>query len=148
MNIRWINNIILGLIDTYDTNDPYELCKQLHINIIKVDAESPLLFGEPAIYINRSDDEFIYIRNDLPKSYEEFYIKHELGHAILHPGIINSLNRNLLNIDKMEKEANYFAFKLYKIDIDKIQLQQFTLEQIASYLEVPYKPLKQIFAIM
>lgn len=144
MNMRWINDIILGLIDTYDTNDPYELCKQLNIDIIKADGAFPLLSNEPAIYINDSDKEVIYIRNDLPKSYEEFYLKHELGHAILHPGIINSLNCNLINVDKMEKQANYFAFKLCNIEIDITQFQQFTLEQIATCLEVPYEPLKQV----
>lgn len=146
MNIRWINNIIVGLIDTYDTNNPYEICKQLHITIIKVNNTFPLLSNEPAIYIC-STKEIIYIRNDLPKAYEEFYLKHELGHAILHPGIINSQNRNFLNVGKIEREANYFALKLCEIKLDSIKFEQFTLEQIASCLELPYEPLRQLVNI-
>lgn len=150
MNMYWIDFIVLGLIDMYDTNNPYELCEMLDISVIKVPSNFILLDDEPALYINNSlnsNDDVIYIRNDLPKSYEKFYLKHELGHAILHPDIINSFNRNLVNIWKMEREANYFALKLSEIKLDSIQFNQFTLEQIASYLELPYEPLKQIMGI-
>lgn len=142
-----IDSIVLGLIDTYDTNNPYELCTLLDIKIIMVDPNYPLLLGKSSLLIrnlHNSNKEIIFIRNDLHKSHEEFYLKHELGHAILHPGIINSQNKNLVNIDKMEKQANYFALKLCQIELDSIELEQFTLEQIASYLELPYEPLKQI----
>lgn len=147
MSMLWIDTIILGLIDTYDTNDPYELCDSLDILIFKVKPDNPLLLKENSLLIRNylnSDKDVIFIRDNLPESYESFYLKHELGHAILHPDIINSFNRNLVNVGKMEKEANYFALKLCHIKLDSIQFEQFTLEQIASYLELPYEPLKQI----
>ncbi len=140
MNNIWINQIIVGLLDTYNSNDPYELCKLLNILVIKLEPDNPLLSGEPAVYMNDSiceTKEFIYIRNDLPKSYEEFYLKHELGHAVLHSDLINNSNDDIINMDKLEKQANYFAFELSDIKLDPTQFENYTIKQIASFLELP-----------
>ncbi|MCR3758879.1 ImmA/IrrE family metallo-endopeptidase [Clostridium felsineum] len=143
-----IDEVILGLLDTYNTNDPYELCAYLNIKLIKVDSTNPLLLGEPALYIkNLHGNEVIFINNDLNYSYNKFYLSHELGHALLHPFIRNSFNSNLINIDKMEHQANYFAIKLMKIKFNSIELHQMTLEQIASCLELPNGVLKQLVKI-
>lgn len=103
-----------------------------------------LFFDFKATEIGR---EAIIIMNNLHYSYEKFYIMHELGHAILHPNIINSWNENLANIGKLEKQANYFAFKLSKLKFDPISMKNFTIEQIASCLKVPEKALKQLVNI-
>lgn len=31
----WINNIVDGIVDMYNTNSPYELCRYLNIKIEK-----------------------------------------------------------------------------------------------------------------
>lgn len=143
-----IDDIILGLLDTYNTNDPYEICDYLDIKIIKISSNNPILLGQPALYIkNFYEKEVIFISSDLNYSYEKFYLSHELGHAILHPFIRNSLNINLVNVDKMEYQANYFAVKLMKIKFNSIELHQMTLEQIASCLEIPDGVLKQLVKI-
>lgn len=144
--MNWIDDIVTGLIDTYNTNDPYELCNFLNINIIKVNPKNMMLNSNDSLYIrNYNDQEIIFIRNDLSKNYEDFYLRHELGHAILHPNIKNSLNESLVCIDKLEKQANYFSLQLSQIKFDVVELKQLTLEQISCYLEIPLHALKQIF---
>lgn len=150
MNMKWIDEIIMGLIDTYNTRNPYELCEALNISIVKISSNHPLLKNQPSMYIRSffgKGKEIIFISNTLYYSYEKFYLMHELGHAILHPYIQNSLNETLINIDKLEKQANYFAFKLANLAIDSIDMENLTLEQIASCLEVPEKALKQLVNI-
>ena len=143
--MHWIDEIVLGLIDTYNTNNPYELCDELNIFIIKLEAENKLLQGNQSIYIrNFYGKEIIFIRNDLNKNHELFYLRHELGHAVLQPDIQHSSNKKLLNIPKFEKHADYFALRLSKIDFDEIYLHQMTYEQIASCIEVPSRALKQL----
>jgi Zn-dependent peptidase ImmA (M78 family) len=139
----WIDEIVL--VETYGTNDPYELCDLLEIQIINTDANSAILSGYNSVYFRCfHGQEIIYIRNDLNTSHKEFYLRHELGHAILHTHILNSLNEGLVNIGKNEKQANYFALKLSEIIFDEIELKQFTLEQISSSLEIPLVALKQL----
>lgn len=148
MNIKWIDDIILGLKDTYNTTDPYDLCDSLKIFVKKVDGNYPILYKEPAIYIrNFYEKEAIFLRDDLNITYEKFYLSHELAHAILHPYIKNSLNANVINIDKLENQANYFAFKLIEIKFSEVDMYQMTVEQIASCLEVPKDALKQLVKI-
>lgn len=141
----WINEIILGLIEIYGTNNPYDLCNMLEIEIVKVNKDFKLLGGNHSSYIRNLDgNEVIYISNALSESHEKFYLSHELGHALLHIKIKNSVNRFLLNKGKLEKQANYFAFKLNKFTFDEIELYEMTLEQIASCIEMPENALRQL----
>ena len=143
--MNWIDQIALGLIDTYHTNDPYELCDLLNIKIIKVDHNNIMLQGDPSLYIrDYFGKEVIFIRNGLIKKHELFYLCHELGHAVLHINIINSLNKHLINIPKLEKQADYFALKLSQIELDEIELCEMTIDEIASYAEVPVRALEQL----
>ena len=136
--MNWIDEIILGLIDIYGTNNSYELCDSLDIEIIKTDPTNIIIRENPSLYIwDYGEKEVIFIRNDMSEHYKDFYIKHELGHAILHTHLSTSLNENLINKDKLEKQANYFAFRLSNINFDEIELYEMTIEQIASCLEVP-----------
>ncbi|MBU5269438.1 ImmA/IrrE family metallo-endopeptidase [Clostridium cochlearium] len=146
--MNWIDQIALGLIDTYHTNDPYELCDLLNIKIIKVDHNNIMLQGDPSLYIrDYFGKEVIFIRNDLIKNHELFYLCHELGHAVLHINITNSLNKHLINIPKLEKQADYFALKLSQIELDEIELCEMTIDQIASCLEVPVRALGQLVSL-
>lgn len=143
--MNWIDEIVLGLTDKYNTNNPYELCDELNIRIFKLDPQNKLLKGNHSIYIRDFyGEEVIFIRNGLNEKHELFYLRHELGHAILQPDIHNSLNNNFLNIDKFEKQADYFALKLSNIQFDAIYMHQMTYEQIASCVEVPPRALKQL----
>jgi Zn-dependent peptidase ImmA (M78 family) len=100
------------------------------------------LQGNNAVYIrNYFDSEVIFIRNDLNENHEMFYLRHEIGHAVLHVDVEYSA---FCNKPKLEQQANYFAFKLSNISFDEIEFNEITIDQIASCLEVPLDPLKQI----
>lgn len=146
MFMRWIDDIILGLTDIYDTRDIYELLDFLKIKVIKLDKNNILLQNNESLYHRYYfENEIIFIKTDLPINYEKFLLSHELAHAILHTSILSSaLNNTLINTGKLEKEANYFAFKLGNLRLDEFELINLTIEQIASSLELPYEPLKQL----
>lgn len=137
--MEWINQIIVGLFDIYNTNDPYDILNEMEVKIIKVDKINLILLGKNCTYVVELNT--IFIRNDLILNYELYYLRHELGHILLH---LDSSNTFIINNGKIEREANYFAFKLSKISFDKIELFEMTLEQIASYIEVPQNALKQL----
>jgi len=140
--MEWIDNIVVGLIDTYSTNDPYELCDLLGIIIKKVDREYILLGGNESSYFrNAFGNELIYLRDDLDRKHQEFYLLHEIGHAIIHTHV--DCSNQLANIGRLEKQANYFAFKIANIIFDKYELQDLTIEQISKHLRIPLKPLRQ-----
>lgn len=143
----WIDLAIIGLFEKYETetNDPYELCDLLEISIYKVDPEHSYLLGNNAVYMRKYfDGEAIFIRNDLNENHEIFYLRHEIGHAVLH---VNVEDSSLCNKPKLEQQANYFAFRLGNISFDVIELHEMTIDQIASCLEVPLDPLKQLTEI-
>lgn len=140
--MEWIDNIILGLIDKYNTNDIYNLCDYLNIKIIKLNSKNVLLKGKEAFYYrDKNNKEIIFIRNDLDLNLEKFILKHELGHALCHP---NLLYAGYSNTGKLERQANYFAFKLSDIKFDEAELKGMTLTQIAAYTKIPYSILKTV----
>lgn len=142
--MKWIDNIVLGLLDKYCTNDIYELCEFENIKIIKLDSSNAILRNTQALYYrDLNDEEIIFVKNNLDYRIEEFILKHELGHALLHPNLLRS-TYTYGNIGKYEKQANYFALKLSNITFDEIELEGMTLEQVASCLNIPIAPFKQL----
>jgi len=136
----WIDNIITGLKETYGINNIYDLYDFLNIKIINLEQNNILLSNNEAFYYrNYLGSEIVFIRNDLNFSYAKFILAHELGHALLHTHIYEATfnKKNLINMGKLEKQANYFAIKLLNIELDPIECEGFTLKQIASYLEIP-----------
>ena len=115
--MKWIDNVIMGLYELHGSTNPYDLCDCLNIDLIKTTKDKFFLKTEYALYIRDfNGKEVIFIRDDLSKSEEMFYLSHELGHAVLHPNISNSLNRDLINKGKLENQADYFALKLNNIN--------------------------------
>lgn len=133
-----IDEVITGVKDIHCTDNIYELYNALEIFIRYLDKDNILLKGNDAIY-HRSylNQEIIFIRNDLHHKYEEFILAHELGHALLHTCLKTSEFNPLVNKSKLEKQANYFAVKILDIELDSIALEGFTIDQIASTLELP-----------
>ncbi|KMT21567.1 ImmA/IrrE family metallo-endopeptidase [Clostridium cylindrosporum] len=143
--MKWIDTIVTGLSELYGSTDPYDLCDALNIKIIRINKTSFILRNEAAIYIRDfNNNETIFLRDDLSYKEESFYLAHEIGHAVLHPEIRNSFNKNLINTDKLEKQADYFALKLINITIDEIEMYGMTISQIACSLELPERALKQL----
>ena len=141
--VKWIDNIVLGLTERYGTNNVYELCDALNIKIIRLNSNNILLKDKEAFYYRDIDnEEIIFIRNNFEPLFEEFILKHELGHALCHPKLLYA---GYSNKGKLEREANYFAFKLSNIKFDVTELEGMTLEQIATYISVPFKALRQLY---
>ena len=121
----------------------------ISIGIKKLDPKNILLCGNDSLYIrDYFDSKIVFIRNDLNRYLEKFILLHELGHALLHTDIFKAaFNIDFVNKDKLEKQANYFAFKMLNIEFDKIDLEGMSLEQISRYVGVPYKPLCQLMKL-
>lgn len=145
----WIDNIIGGINETCCTNNVYEIFDIMGICINKVDSNSILLRNNDSLYIrDYIGREIVFIRNDLDIILEKFILFHELAHALLHTELYEAaFNRNFINKDKLEKQANYFAFKMINIELDEIDLEGMTLEQISKYIGIPYKPLLQFIKL-
>jgi len=137
--MNWIDQIIIGLFDIYSTNNPYDILGEMEVDVVKVEKSNHILFRKNCVYLVELNK--IFIRNDLILNYELFYLRHELGHILLH---LDSDNMFIVNDGKIEKEANYFALKLSKITFDEIELYQMTLEQICCSLELPYNIVNQL----
>lgn len=141
----WIDDVIVGIHDTYYTSCPYELCNVLNIKIIYVDYKNLILAHNDSSYIRSFfGQEAIFIRDDLDLKCEKFILAHELGHAILHTNIQKAYyNKDLINKGKFEKQATYFAFKFLNIEFDPVEYNGYTMEQISSILHIPVKHLKE-----
>lgn len=135
----WIDDIIVGLIETYNTNNVYEIYNLLDIQIIRIDENNILLQGNDGFYQrNYFNQEIVFISEDLDYQYEKFVLAHELGHAILHTEIYTAaFNIKFINKGKNERQATYFALKLLDIKIDPIEFEGLNIEQIANTLHVP-----------
>lgn len=137
--MNWIDNIIVGLTETFNTDNIYELYDFLEIQIIKLDRNSILLQGNDGYYQrNYFNQEVVSIREDLDYQYEKFVLAHELGHAILHTeSSTAAFNIDLINFGKIERQATYFALKLLDIQLDPVELDGFNIEQISNLLHIP-----------
>lgn len=101
-----ITDIVERLCRRYGTRNPFEIANQLHIITIF----EPL--GEIRGYCSTAyRQKFIHINQDLTEQQQRFTCCHELGHAILHPGLNTPFLRGntLFSVSKLETEANRFA---------------------------------------
>lgn len=134
-----IDNIVIGILEFFETNNPIEILMSMGVQVIEVNSNSNLLLknnSNTIIELNR-----VFIRDDLPENFKLFYLRHELGHIILH---INDKNVLLPNTYRREKEADYFALKLSQLELDELMMYQMTYEQIASCLGIPNRVIKQL----
>lgn len=107
MNIEYK---IKDLIKKYNTSNVKELVDHLDISIEYQNFKAKTLDSRLIIHNSQG---FIFIRNDLDYSYENFLIAHELGHYILHYDENISFNflRRVYKT-RLEREANEFAIRL------------------------------------
>lgn len=149
INYQWIDDYVNGLIELFETNNVHDLYDCLDIKVIKLPEHNILLNENQALYYrNYCGDEVVFIADNLNLKYEEFIMAHELAHAIIHTEVSTAaFNKNLINTGKLEKQANYFAFKLLGISFDRIELDNFSIEQISSSLELPLNVLKQLVVV-
>lgn len=145
----WIDNYVIGLGEIYNTYDIYELYNLLQIKIERLDKDNILLQDNESIYYrDYLGLEIVFLRNDLNYEYEKFILAHELGHAIIHIDMYTAaFNKDLINIGKYEKQANYFALKLLRINLSVGEFDGLTIEQIAAILNLPKDCLENVRGI-
>lgn len=131
--MEWIDKIVEGLLDYFQTNDIYDIYKQLNIKIVRLNEENIILKGNQAVYHRFANTETVYCRDDLEN--EKFILAHELGHAILHVNEAIIYYNPLENKGKLEREANYFAVKLLYSNL-KIEEGIETKQQLSKYLMI------------
>lgn len=127
-----------GLVHKYQTRNPYEIAKNLGVEVIRWDGFSRLKGMYRIIKRNR----YIFINDNLDEQLCKIVCAHELGHDLLHRSLANSgIIKEIMLYDmsaKPEFEANIFAAELLIPDEDILNLiksQNYTPEQLAHLLE-------------
>ncbi|GKS14736.1 ImmA/IrrE family metallo-endopeptidase [Paenibacillus chitinolyticus] len=116
-----MDRIILGLMKKYKTNCPFRLAEELHIEVWYED------LGETTrgMYHKKLRRKYIVIHSRLSKYWQRVICAHELGHALMHPGISRFWmdEQTFFAAGKYERQANQFAVKLL-IGDDKLNADE------------------------
>lgn len=139
--MKWIDDIVLGLIDSVGSNNLDDILSELKIHKFIVSPDNSLLQDNQAVYQRIGGFECIYIADNVLN--KDFVIAHEIGHAILHFEEMTMFYNPLLNKGKLENEANYFACKLLYNDLE-IEDGIETYQQLTNMLGVNEDNIKYI----
>lgn len=123
-----IHKIVSYYIKKFETSDPFQIAKDLHIELAIGDIGSRL-----GCYMYMKKHKCIFLNENLSESELRFVMAHELGHAILHPrqNCYFIRNRTFLSADRIEVEANTFAIELLVPDTEIIENPDLTIGQLA-----------------
>ena len=94
-------------------------------------------------YAKYNDNKYIFLDTNLEEELRDFALAHELGHALLHD---SELGQNFLiriKNQRIENEANYFAYKLLGLEIDPAY--NYTIDQYARQLRVSEDTIKYLY---
>ena len=104
----------------YQTDDPYEICDAMKIQVMKRPmGQSPQ--SCKGFFLVNSRCKLIMINSDLSDDIQRIILAHELGHAALHSyTALSAFHEFALfdNTDRMEYEANIFAAEFLLEDSD------------------------------
>lgn len=127
-------SIVNSLVAKYGTRDPFELADKLSIyvffeNLGTINGYYSTAFGIKLIHINEK----------LSQKMREITCAHEIGHAVLHPGLNIEFMHQSTHLlgNRYENQANLFASHLLFPDEFLMQYEGFSADQIASALEIP-----------
>lgn len=125
----------------YQTDNPYEICKAMNIQVMaRPMGKNPL--SCKGFFMVNSRCKLIMLNSDLPEEIQRIILVHELGHASLHSSSTLSAFHDFAYFDntgRMEYEANIFAAEFLLEDAEVIA----ALEEgedffhAANYLQVP-----------
>lgn len=130
-----IKKIVLKLVKTYKTNNPFELAEFKNISVIPWDLHDDI----KGFYRYVRRNKFIFYNKNIHEGEKNFVCAHELGHAVLHPKENTPFMRvnTLFSIDKIEVEANTFAVELLIPDNELIEYKHLPMQDIAGIYGVP-----------
>lgn len=97
-----IKEAVENLKNIYKTNDPFEICNYLGINIKLVNYNP----SYKACFVEIFDNRIIYINSKFLEKSKSILCAHELGHIILNHQNINHFESENT---ELEREANLFA---------------------------------------
>lgn len=127
------------VIQEHGTNDVYEICDNLNITILKSNLGRIKGFLQ---YYKKQHHYLIQVNQSFQK-FSKIIIAHELGHYFLHKNLntFKMENCSLVLGEKLEHQANTFATELllpdYVLANETSQLQNWSLDQIASFFQIP-----------
>jgi Zn-dependent peptidase ImmA (M78 family) len=106
-----INRRVHNLITRHKTNCPFQIAKQLNIDIWYLN------LGDSCrgYYLRTLRRRYIALNESLSEEWQRFVCAHELGHDRLHSGMMGYYfieQHTLFNPGKHERQANSFAVKL------------------------------------
>ncbi|SHH95446.1 ImmA/IrrE family metallo-endopeptidase [Virgibacillus chiguensis] len=104
-----IKDKVDSLIKQYDTNNPFKIAEAMDIVVRTIPLGKILGF-----HTRHSRVSIIHINENASTEQQIFTCAHELGHAILHPGVNTPFLKfnTYYSTSKIEVEANTFAIKL------------------------------------
>lgn len=123
-----IHKIVSYYIKKFETSDPFQIAKELHIELAIGDIGSRL-----GCYMYMKRHKCIFLNENLSESELRFVMAHELGHAIMHPrqNCYFIRNKTFLSANRIEVEANTFAVELLVPDTEIIENPDLTIGQLA-----------------
>ncbi len=120
--MSYISDAVEKLVKKYDTRDPFQLCKSLHIAIRYKNLDKYM----KAYFFYQSRIKSIVLNNNVADTLHRILCAHELGHAILHCklAMMNSFQEIELfdATQPAEYEANLFAAELLIPDSELLEL--------------------------
>lgn len=104
-----IKQLVNYYVRKFNTRNPYELAKCLHVQI-----QIGQLGSQAGCYMFLKNHKCIFLNEDLDESEMRLVLAHELGHAIMHrkENCYFIRNKTLILTSKIEIEANTFAAEL------------------------------------
>ena len=128
-----VKKFALKTLADYGTNDPFEICRQLGIEMLYL----PL--GRMRGYCYKNEDGQAIVLNDNLDEHEAGVVcAHELGHVLLHA----NLNRIYLDAStficerKLENEVDAFAVCLLYPDDEELLENCSTVSEMSVYMGV------------
>ena len=141
-----IKKLVSYYVRKYDTSNPFEIADALGI-IVQIGR-----LGFEGCYMFLKNHRCIFLNEDLSEHDRLLVMSHELGHAILHSSSSAFFlhDHTYYARGKFEREANLFAAELLidTLNIDTKSMQNYSLFQLASTLNVPMELLKYKFNIL
>ncbi len=125
----------------YHTDDPYDICREMRIRVIRASMGT-----EPesckGFFVIKNRCKVIVLNSDLPENIQRIILVHELAHANLHSSTAISAFHEIQffdNTNAMEYEANVFAAEFLLSDSDVMEALENQLDfyGTASLLNVP-----------